>query len=357
MLKLFRRLRQRLLVQGRFRAYLLYALGEVVLIVFGILLALQLSNWNARRTHDQAFSVLLEQIYNAIWTDTEMHDLAIDALESQVTILQQLLAQPDTFPEEQISTILYYLDLSMDDQFFTKGRDLLPFLDYQSADPRQRDLIREITSYSQSNLYQYAASEYGAREPELLEPALRAAGIPEPALLFGVTDYWGFHFPNEAGFFSASHAESARQLLREPSFRSQLQSLLSHKMNVLSIADNAREDAFSILDRIKAYQPEVRLLYDDLGILGSGLPDGYDRSVPMQRMSGPGNRWEVELELQVGTFKFRNRDSWNQNWGGVGFPEGRSVYLGRDIWVPTAGRYHILLDLEKRRYQFTLLDE
>ncbi len=46
MIKFFRKIRQQLLEENRFSKYLLYAIGEIVLVVVGILIALQLDNWN-----------------------------------------------------------------------------------------------------------------------------------------------------------------------------------------------------------------------------------------------------------------------------------------------------------------------
>ena len=46
MLPLFRRIRQRLLKKKSFSKYLLYAIGEVLLVVIGILIALQVNNYN-----------------------------------------------------------------------------------------------------------------------------------------------------------------------------------------------------------------------------------------------------------------------------------------------------------------------
>jgi hypothetical protein len=46
MIKFFRHIRQRLLTENKFSKYLLYAIGEIVLVVIGILIALQLNNWN-----------------------------------------------------------------------------------------------------------------------------------------------------------------------------------------------------------------------------------------------------------------------------------------------------------------------
>ena len=46
MIKFFRKIRQRLLTENKFSKYLLYAFGEILLVVIGILIALQINNWN-----------------------------------------------------------------------------------------------------------------------------------------------------------------------------------------------------------------------------------------------------------------------------------------------------------------------
>ncbi|WP_430974595.1 DUF6090 family protein [Sunxiuqinia rutila] len=49
MLSFFHRLQLRFHTENKIVAYLLYAIGEIVLLVIGILLALQINNWNSRR--------------------------------------------------------------------------------------------------------------------------------------------------------------------------------------------------------------------------------------------------------------------------------------------------------------------
>ena len=46
MIKFFRRIRQQLLSENKFTKYLIYAAGEIVLVVIGILIALQINDWN-----------------------------------------------------------------------------------------------------------------------------------------------------------------------------------------------------------------------------------------------------------------------------------------------------------------------
>ena len=48
MIKFFRKIRQKLLSENKFGKYLIYALGEIILVVIGILIPLQINDWNAQ---------------------------------------------------------------------------------------------------------------------------------------------------------------------------------------------------------------------------------------------------------------------------------------------------------------------
>ncbi len=69
MIKFFRKIRQQLLAENKFTKYLIYALGEIVLVVIGILIALQINNWNEAQK-DHAYEVkMLTEIVNGLETD------------------------------------------------------------------------------------------------------------------------------------------------------------------------------------------------------------------------------------------------------------------------------------------------
>lgn len=60
MITFFRKLRQQLLTQNKFSRYLLYAIGEIILVVIGILIALQINNWNEhQKLQEQEKKLLL----------------------------------------------------------------------------------------------------------------------------------------------------------------------------------------------------------------------------------------------------------------------------------------------------------
>lgn len=49
MIKFFRKIRQQLLKENKFSKYMLYAIGEIILVVIGILIALQINTWNTEK--------------------------------------------------------------------------------------------------------------------------------------------------------------------------------------------------------------------------------------------------------------------------------------------------------------------
>lgn len=63
MLRVLQKIRQRLIEEGNLKRYLMYALGEIVLVVVGILIALQINNWNEYRKMQQKEIVLLQDLH------------------------------------------------------------------------------------------------------------------------------------------------------------------------------------------------------------------------------------------------------------------------------------------------------
>jgi len=62
MIKFFRKIRQNLLSEGKTRKYLKYAIGEIILVVIGILIALQINNWNEDQKNKALERYMLENL-------------------------------------------------------------------------------------------------------------------------------------------------------------------------------------------------------------------------------------------------------------------------------------------------------
>ena len=69
MIKFFRKIRQQLLTENKFSKYLLYAIGEIALVMVGILLALQVNNWNEGRKSKQIEKNVLRSLSQDIQKD------------------------------------------------------------------------------------------------------------------------------------------------------------------------------------------------------------------------------------------------------------------------------------------------
>ena len=79
MLRFLRTLRHRMLAENRVSKYLLYAVGEILLVVIGILIALQVNNWNTARTEENDLDAYLRTIAQNIQSDLPV----IEALKAR----------------------------------------------------------------------------------------------------------------------------------------------------------------------------------------------------------------------------------------------------------------------------------
>lgn len=77
-MKLFRNLRENLLKEKKFKNYIVYAIGEIILVVIGILIAVSLNNWNSGRKEKQQ----LLNIYSIIENDLQNDLKEIEEIQS-----------------------------------------------------------------------------------------------------------------------------------------------------------------------------------------------------------------------------------------------------------------------------------
>jgi hypothetical protein len=80
MIKFFRKIRQKMLMENKFSKYLLYAIGEIILVVIGILIALQINNWNENRKDSIEERAILESL---------LENLNVAKKQSELLILEE----------------------------------------------------------------------------------------------------------------------------------------------------------------------------------------------------------------------------------------------------------------------------
>ena len=101
MIKFFRHIRQKLLSENKFTKYLLYAIGEIILVVIGILIALQVNNWNNLKTERQIEKTYLEALQSEFRTNLKRLNTALEQNEQLVVQLDELLT---FFEKEKLDT-------------------------------------------------------------------------------------------------------------------------------------------------------------------------------------------------------------------------------------------------------------
>ena len=128
MIPFFRRIRQRFLTNNKFSRYLLYALGEIVLVVIGILIALQINNWNSEQENLKLGSIYLSDIKNEIQTDLERIDIYIQMLNESIAKREKALQTENlhSLPLDSLSFILFSqnLDIKFSQLTFDKIKNL-----------------------------------------------------------------------------------------------------------------------------------------------------------------------------------------------------------------------------------------
>lgn len=93
MIKLFRTVRKNLLKEGKTANYLKYAFGEIVLVVIGILIALQINNWNDLRKNRQFETEIITLIDQNLKSDSMMMALELYASREAMTSTDILLKE------------------------------------------------------------------------------------------------------------------------------------------------------------------------------------------------------------------------------------------------------------------------
>ena len=70
-----------MLTENKFSKYLIYAIGEIVLVVIGILLALQINNWNQNITSKNELTQIVKEVRNDLNKDIEFLTMMIKISE------------------------------------------------------------------------------------------------------------------------------------------------------------------------------------------------------------------------------------------------------------------------------------
>ena len=103
MIKFFRKIRQKLLSENKFSKYLLYAIGEIILVVIGILIALYINNLNKEKQDSIVLNGYLSNISENIKLDQanlEKIDVFRDSSIISSKYFMKIIEQENTLKEQ-----------------------------------------------------------------------------------------------------------------------------------------------------------------------------------------------------------------------------------------------------------------
>ena len=175
MLKIFRRFRQNALLEKNSPKYLKYAFGEIILVVIGILIALQINNWNERKKESKKEEAFLKEINLDFKSNKTQLDSIIRfnkvSLHAGIRILE-LLPTFD-FKNPQINSsnshvrdsIAYYNQLIWRNKSFNpKDGSIEALLNSSSFDLIKNDTLRRSLISWKDVLADYSEEEEFARD-------------------------------------------------------------------------------------------------------------------------------------------------------------------------------------------------
>lgn len=98
MIQFFRKIRQNLLSEGKTGKYLKYAIGEIILVVIGILIALQINNWNQGRLALEKEKITLTNLNSEFSENLKdldsINTMLLRAIKANESIFAMIQAEP-----------------------------------------------------------------------------------------------------------------------------------------------------------------------------------------------------------------------------------------------------------------------
>jgi len=158
MITLFRRIRQKLIESGSITKYLLYAIGEILLVVIGILIALQVNNWNEERLQRQKEQVYLRELKKDFEEILNRSEQGMELYNENINVMMHLREAVQTFQNLNGNTSTFPFDLdslAMNLETFASGRvpaGPAPFYSEMKASGllvilQNQDLSRQLAVY------------------------------------------------------------------------------------------------------------------------------------------------------------------------------------------------------------------
>ena len=112
MIKFFRHIRRSLIQENKMGKYFKYAIGEIILVVLGILIALQINNWNEDKKERALEQELLAQLQSEFQSNLEQLDQKTYIRKRMISASLKLLHYIDYPETRNADSIIKYIALT-----------------------------------------------------------------------------------------------------------------------------------------------------------------------------------------------------------------------------------------------------
>ena len=167
MIKFFRHIRKSLLSENKFLKYLLYAIGEIILVVIGIMIALSFNNSNEQNKNSALVKDTIDALEEELLTNFDQATFVLSFWNSQDAICKQALFDQLTIEDYRNNDLIGILPANWY-SFNAKTENLSLLLEYEKSVPKKLKPIlaavkelekREATIYRQWSILRTNTTE------------------------------------------------------------------------------------------------------------------------------------------------------------------------------------------------------
>ncbi len=233
MVRFFRTLRRKLIDEQKTRHYIYYALGEIILVMVGILLALQVNNWNEQRKVIATEKVILKSAIESMRQDSLLLVTALDELNKIDQLHEQVFMHANgQLAAEDIGNLMY-LRRSLLYNPITKNNH--PDLANELI---RQDMKQEVRSYyKMMDDVRYVVSNFNSFMEENVRPKFIEARVNKFGFQFLQTD----EIPNNNNQFLSGRTTINRNALISYLENEDFQNLLVEVGTKYTVSNNSLE--------------------------------------------------------------------------------------------------------------------
>ncbi len=357
MINFFRHIRKRLLTENKFSKYLLYAIGEIALVMIGILLALQVNNWNEeqkRRVEERDLLLELRRELNLNLKGLNNFNKSADQIVKDLEFYWSYFKKQNNALNKD-SIVDFVFSITETKPYSSEFNTLNSVVSTSRINLINNEELRFYLNrlISATKLLQdFDDEKISLRNTQV---------IPELRKYFDLKNLRAYFLDPETNDnkIYTEHIHTFFSRIDYSSLISEYQKLTSYESNTCSWVIGIMKETKGIIDlELKEYDDiPNKPIYGEINIF---FWNGKMNFVPLESQNKEHTIWKGKVKLKEGEVAFVNRNSFAIVWIGSTFPAGDLMEKEGDFGVNLLvkeGTYMVIFDLENNTYEFIKQDD